>query len=360
MQDEYIEELIVRQLQGRLTDEETSRLRQWYDSSEDNRRAYRDYCVLLRAQQTEHDRQLFTADTGKAWQRTRQRLHRRARLVALRPWLRYAAVAIIAIAVGFTASWLTGTLGSAQHDTTVEVPAGAKTRITLPDGTTVWLNSSSRLTYNSTYGKGSRSVTLDGEAYFDVVKNKRSPFLVKAGETQVRVLGTRFDMKAYSHDERSRVTLLEGSLSVSTGRGDSPATVIKPGEQAILSSKSQSIRVRRVKAVDYALWTTPSTEKPQSVSATPNEQLPQMTEPVQSLRKTLLFDEESLTQIAADLERAFNIDIEIRGRIGQNVYYGDFRNDETLFQILDAITSEGDIQYEVADKKIIISRRNGR
>lgn len=359
MLNENQEDMILRQLQGRLTDEETALLRQWYDFSEENRKAYRDYCVLLMAQQTDKDRQIFTPDEAEAWLRTERRLLPRALTPRLRPWMRYAAVALIAVAAGFGTSRLATTIGQRTAETVIEVPAGAKTRVMLPDGTAVWLNAASRLSYSGAYGKSDRSITLNGEAYFDVTKNKRLPFEVKAGKTLVRVLGTRFDMKAYSTDERCRVTLLEGSLSVSTDGQGGQRTMIKPGEQAVITRGAASVSVHRVKAADYALWTTPTQEDPSAMNNATDDRLPQMTEPAQSIRKTLLFDEESLTQIANDLERAFNVDIEIQGNIGHGVYYGDFRNNETLFQILDAITSEGDILYEVTDNKITIRSAGG-
>lgn len=346
--------MILRQLQGKLTAKETEELRQWYDSSEQNRKAYADYCVLLRAQQTEHDRRLFTDFEDEAWHRVSRRMHPARLTPAARRWAGLAAAAVAALVVGFTAGHRLTTAGFKANETVVEVPDGAKTRIVLPDGTAVWLNAHSRMSYSAAFGKTDRNVTLDGEAYFDVTKNKSLPFEVQAAGTHVRVLGTRFDMKAYSTDERSRVTLLEGSLQVSADSENSPATTIKPGEQAVITRGSRSVSVRRVKASDYALWTTPATESPQQSAQPSDRRIAGLREPVQSVRRTLLFDEESLTQIAADLERAFNVDIKIEGNAGRGVYYGDFRNGETLFQILDAITSEGNISYEVKDNKIII------
>lgn len=354
MQKSNTEEMILRQLQGKLTAKETEELRQWYDASDQNRKAYADYCVLLRAQQTEHDRRLFTDFEDVAWHRVSRRMHpaRLTTAVMRRTWLAAAAVAVLV--VGFAAGRLATTITDTTRETVVEVPDGAKTRIVLPDGTAVWLNAHSRMSYSSKFGKTDRNVTLDGEAYFIVTKNKSLPFEVQAAGTHVRVLGTRFDMKAYSTDERSRVTLLEGSLQISVDASNSSATTIKPGEQAVITRGSRSVSVRRVKAAEYALWTTPATESPQQSAQPSDRRLTGLREPVQSVRRTLLFDEESLTQIAADLERAFNVDIKIEGNVGRGVYYGDFRNGETLFQILDAITSEGDISYEVRDNKIII------
>ena len=192
-----LEEMIVRQLSNNLTEQEAKELLNWYNTSEDNRKLYRDYCVLLKAQSVASDRRLFEKDNMRSWKRLKRRIQQRKISGFWLPVLRYASVAVVALLVGvglhmffYTTDTVTG--GGMQ----VTVPAGSKSQIVLPDGTAVWLNSGSKLSYTEDFGKNNRTVYLDGEGFFDVTKNKKIAFEVYAGETRIRVLGTQFNMKA--------------------------------------------------------------------------------------------------------------------------------------------------------------------
>lgn len=269
--------------------------------------------------------------------------------------LNYAAVALVAFFLGF---WiLQGLIPTVEtHFVSIVIPNGAKSKIVLPDGTVVWLNSGTRLSYGSDFGEKNRLVYMEGEGYFSVTKNKKLPFVIVSGKTHIQVLRTKFNMKAYPGDEQTRVTLLEGSLKV--GRGNiSEGVVIKPNQQAILKRGSPLIAVHDVKAIDYILWTSEKRENVAVIPDSHDKQLPLMKVPSASIRTTLLFDEVSLYQISRDLSRAFNVDIRMATPdIASRVYYGDFRSDEMLYQILDIITSSGDIHYEIRGNTIWICK----
>lgn len=96
----------------------------------------------------------------------------------------------------------------------VEVPDGAKSKITFPDGSIVWLNAGSKVKYDSNFAKASRKVELTGEGYFEVSKNKELPFVVSTGKLSVKVLGTKFNLKSYEEDSELKVTLKEGAVKV--------------------------------------------------------------------------------------------------------------------------------------------------
>lgn len=355
-----LEEMIVRQLDGNLSEKEAEELLGWYNSSEENRKRYRDCCILLKAQSVDRDKRLFAKDDNRAWERLKKRIRRRKTGVFRLSVVRYAAVAAVALLVGIGIHRLAGGAADASGSgLQVAVPAGSKSQIVLPDGTSVWLNSGSRLSYDGDFGKSNRIVRLDGEGFFDVAKNRKTAFEVYAGETRIRVLGTRFNMKAYSTDERKRVTLLNGSLSVSTDGVRHGETVLVPNEQAVIVKGSPDIQVRRVEAGDYALWTEPRKETLPAAEATADELLPQMHTPNRTMRNTLFFDEEPLSQIVRDLSRAYNVTIDLAcEEIASDIYYGDFRNEESLYEILDVITSAGDIYYEVRDNRIIINKKD--
>lgn len=351
-----LEEMIVRQLSNNLTEKEAEDLFHWCNESEENRKLYSDYCLLLKAQSIATDKRLFEKDKAHSWKRLKKRIQHNQITNLWIPILRYASVAVVALLIGMGGQLLLSNKG-ADAGIQIEVPAGSKSRVVLPDGTSVWLNSSSKLTYSSEFGKSNRTVYLDGEGFFDVTKNKKMAFEVYAGEARIRVLGTRFDMKAYSSDERKRVTLLEGSLSIATNTARSKERVIIPNEQAVIVKGSADIEVRQVEAKNYVSWTEPKKETLTALASPPDKLLPEMQVPNQSYRNTLFFDEEPLSQIVRDLSRAYNVIIELGSDdIATDIYYGDFRNEESIYEILDVITSSGDINYEVRDNKIIINK----
>lgn len=353
-----VEEMILRQLNNQLSKDELEELRAWYESSEENKKLYRDYSVILMGQAIASDKALFANKTEAAWKRTRKKMHKKREVSLFTPLLKYASVAAIALLIGVYAAQYLSSDPGIDDEILVEVPLGSKSKVQLPDGSSVWLNSGTRLTYTRSFGKTNRSVTLDGEGFFDIAKNKKMPFTVRAGETNIRVLGTQFNFKAYSDDERSRVTLLEGSLSVSLTADKETETLIVPNDQVVIDNKNSALEVRQVEAANYALWTEVKEESLAAVLYKQEDKnLPQMQLRNQTFRNVLLYDEETLSQIVKDLGRAFNVSIELADKeIANRVFYGDFRNEESLYEILDIITSSEDIIYQIKDNKITISQ----
>lgn len=132
----------------------------------------------------------------------------------------------------------------------ISTPKGGTYRITLPDGTSVWLNSASTLRYPSQFAGGERIVELIGEGYFSVAPNKNKPFKVMSEGQQIEVLGTVFNVSAYGDDESTKTTLVEGSVKLS---GDNAhAAVLRPGEQAVLTERG--FDVQHIDTVEFTAW----------------------------------------------------------------------------------------------------------
>ena len=148
-------------------------------------------------------------------------------------YMKYAAAVVLGIGVSLSTLYLTNqenlsTVGNYKLVTS----KGEKSYLQLPDGTRVWLNSCTTLEYAENYGHSNRSIYLDGEAYFEVSKNPKKPFRVKANGVTIRVLGTHFNVNAYAADSLVETTLLEGSVSVSNN-ANGKQMILKPNETAI-------------------------------------------------------------------------------------------------------------------------------
>lgn len=358
MSDLNVEELIFRQLKNSLSSEEERELLEWYRKSENNRKLYADYCILFKSREIESVKPYFEKNKEQAWRHFNYRLKNKQRISrgVIFNILRYAAVIIMAFSMGVATLWLL------QPETEelaqcIEIPLGSKSRITLPDGTKVWLNSGSTLIYQNGFGKNNRTLTLDGEGCFDVTKNKKLPFEVYSGDVKIKVLGTKFNLKSYSGDESAKITLLEGSLNVSMCKGAHREKTIVPNQQVVINKNSHQLVVKDVDALNYAMWTEAKKEDVATKSVIHDKKLPDMVVPNTTLRNILFFDEEPLNQIIRDLERAYNVSIELKEKnIGKEKFYGDFRNEETIYDILKVITMNSDLKYEVKNNKIIISK----
>ena len=134
----------------------------------------------------------------------------------------------------------------------IETPKGGRYQVLLPDGTKVWLNAGSKLTYPVSFrANSSRKVELTGEAYFEVAKNDRLPFIVKTVLQEVEVLGTHFNVMAYADEKSIRTTLLEGSVKVKTDRQQS---LLHPGQQADLNKENQHIHISNALKNKSVAW----------------------------------------------------------------------------------------------------------
>jgi ferric-dicitrate binding protein FerR (iron transport regulator) len=167
---------------------------------------------------------------------------------------RYAA-AILCLAIG---TWYAASLYFSGDRTgtvamqTLYVPAGQRLSLTLADGSVVWLNSRTKLTYPAGFNSNERHVTLEGEAWFDVAKDVRRPFIVSSGNVDVKVLGTSFNIYSYPEETISRVSLAEGSLQVYMHGGESMGIILTPNNEAVI--KGRQISVAKIPNQDYFLW----------------------------------------------------------------------------------------------------------
>lgn len=203
---------------------------------------------------------------------------------------------------------------------TIITPRGGEYRLQLPDGSLVWLNADSRLKYPTSFAtQKERVVELSGEAYFEVAHNRDQPFLVKAGTQTVQVLGTHFNVMAYSEEEASSTTLLEGSVKVSSGTNHK---TIKPGEQAVVAD---AITVNDADVDAVTAWKNGRT----------------------------YFKDADIKTIMRSLSRWYNIDVEYRGEPGKELFTGGISRKSKLSGLL-KILAAGDIHAKVENGKLVV------
>lgn len=130
-------------------------------------------------------------------------------------------------------------------------PKGGQYQVVLPDGTKVWLNAASRLKYPVAFTGSDRLVELEGEAYFETTKDAHKPFIVKAGDLKVQVLGTSFDIMAYKDEKHTHTTLISGAVKVAS---EKESKLLQPGQQAVMNTNAGNIGVNTVNTDEVIAW----------------------------------------------------------------------------------------------------------
>ena len=212
---------------------------------------------------------------------------------------------------------------------TLDVPYGKKFQLVLSDGTEVYLNSGSSLTYPVTfYDQGPRNVVLRGEAYFTVTSDSLRPFTVNTQFVDAKVLGTEFNISSYEEDEDLKVVLVEGSLSVSQNSTPvSDALMMRPNQLVSYSHANKELSQSNVDVGNYVAWKD----------------------------GILLFKNEDFYHIAKKLERHYDLSIVIKDiQVSKERYTGRFKT-ETIEEVLQAFQRIKSFDYSINDNNIKIT-----
>lgn len=231
------------------------------------------------------------------------------------------------------------------------VPAGAKTQLTLSDGSKVWLNGGSKLIYPSNFNAKTRDVQLDGEAYFDISENKSKPFIVHASSIQIKVLGTAFNVKSYSEDKTIETTLVRGLVEISGIKNslNTEPLLIKPNQKATFIKQNGNLSIGSKTNIQ-----APKENLKKIISIDVRQV---NTVPIISWKdKTLVFENATFEEIALKLERWFGVKINLlNDDLKDFKYKGRFNHNETIYQVLEVIKVTTPINYEVKNYEIYIN-----
>ena len=245
-------------------------------------------------------------------------------------WLSYAAAVALMVAVSYF-SFKRGqsNLEASFGDIVVEAPQGSRTQMTLPDGTKVWLNAGSKISYTQGFCIVNRLVMLVGEGYFEVAHNEQLPFRVSSKDLQVSVLGTKFNFRDYPTDAEAIVSLAEGKVALDNlVHSDKETIYLTPNQRAVMSKQTGKITIEDYNVSNAIQWTNGN----------------------------LIFDGEPLIDIIKDLERSYNVKITIAEKNLMTLrFYGDFvRQEQSLNEVLDALSATGKIHYKSEGRNITL------
>ncbi|MDP5202307.1 FecR family protein [Flavobacterium sp. DG2-3] len=205
---------------------------------------------------------------------------------------------------------------------TLSTPTGGQYNIVLADGTKVFLNAVSSIKYPTQFNGDQRIVELEGEAYFEVAKNKSKPFIVKSDHQTIEVLGTHFNVHAYANESAVKTTLLEGSVAVSS---KNQKAILKPGQQSSLTATASKISIKEVDTEAAIAWKN----------------------------GRFKFDNADLKTVMKQLERWYGIKTEYRGDVSDVRFNGGTFRNKNLSEVL-KVLELSDIKFKVEGKTIIV------
>lgn len=326
MENEHTE-LIIGYLQNNLTQEETDCFYNWVNESASNKELFFEIKAMYDA-----GLPLSTPlETSESWGRLlNKKKNSQSRRFNL--WYQistYAAVALLAVAISSMYFLFFHEEDNSLYSKYIGGDGLEADVVELPDGTHICLGSKTTFHYDKDYGKDKRIVYLEGEAYFDVAKQKDKPFIVKTKEQDIEALGTKFNVMAYPLDSLVVTTLSEGSVRLTSLNITYP-TILKPDQQLIYNRNTKKSYLQDVDAQQYSSWKT----------------------------GYYYFPQQSLQAILDRLSHVYGIQFTVNSEaLNKRTFTGTFYRGQSIKDIMDIINLSIPIRYKIDDHHVTISEK---
>jgi transmembrane sensor len=360
--------LITRVLTGEATVEEEAYLLKWIEESKSNQQLFFEMKDIWEASQAIND---VSIKSDESWERFRNQIEiieeekeAEKKSNKLMIFLKIAAIVIVT----FGLSWLSFSLIMPKPSLTAKneiiTPEGSKTKIVLPDGTKVWLNSRSNLTYYANYNNKNRDVQLSGEAYFEVVKNPNKPFIVKTGKIDIKAYGTTFNVKSYSTDRFVETTLINGLVIIEQTLTKKTLAILKPHQKSIVLKDNLILKdnlTPQLKNILKLAKQDISKDTEFKIDVNSNSLLVQSNTIPETAWKDqkLYFTSETFDEIAIKLERWYGVEIHLQSdELKNERFTGKFTHNEPLVKVLEAIKITTPITYTIQLNEVYINLKS--
>lgn len=316
-----VEALLPGYFAGKLSSEEKQQVEAWKNSSEGNRVLFEEYQKLWNSIGLLDEMEQI--DTLAALDNVNHEIEKvRGSHKFIRTFSRVAAILILPLLVyALVVTFNNKNYNGKVAWQTISTKSGMQGRVELPDGSHVLLNSNSEIQYPTSFANNIREVKLKGEAFFEVTKDARHPFIVNTGSMNVEVLGTTFNVTNYAGDKSLEVVLETGSVNLFAGSWENKTDIgkLKPGQRAVFDNAAKLVSINDVEVEKYLAWK----------------------------EGYVLFREDSMQEVAHRLERWFNVEIIIQDKeINDYLITAKFHQ-ETLSQVLELLKLSSRIEYSV-------------
>ena len=314
------DELLIAYFKGEVSDEEAQQITEWIEAKIEHQRYYQQLCRLFEVSYWIED---IPEQTEVAFPKKTKALPWKHYVIS---FMKVAAIFVLGFALHFFLNWQKTTHHELQHQ--IHVPTGQHVEIMLADGSKVWLNSGSTLTFPSKFNGKKRMVELDGEGFFEVKSDKEHPFIVSTSKYQVKAVGTSFNIYDYQDSPQFEAALLNGKVEVTTNAKKSSVVILTPNQRAALCQGV--LKVKPIENANNYLW-----------------------------RKGILYFNEPLLEGFDKLQEYYDIEFQIRNSsLTRKSPYctGKFRAKDGLEHIIRVLkeTNHFDYQIDYESKKIII------
>ena len=314
------DELLIAYFKGEVSDEEAQQITEWIEAKIEHQRYYQQLCRLFEVSYWIED---IPEQTEVAFPKKTKALPWKHYVIS---FMKVAAIFVPGFALHFFLNWQKTTHHELQHQ--IHVPTGQHVEIMLADGSKVWLNSGSTLTFPSKFNGKKRMVELDGEGFFEVKSDKEHPFIVSTSKYQVKAVGTSFNIYDYQDSPQFEAALLNGKVEVTTNAKKSSVVILTPNQRAALCQGV--LKVKPIENANNYLW-----------------------------RKGILYFNEPLLEVFDKLQEYYDIEFQIRNSsLTRKSPYctGKFRAKDGLEHIIRVLkeTNHFDYQIDYESKKIII------
>lgn len=221
----------------------------------------------------------------------------------------------------------TDAIKEVNRTNTLSTARGETYQVQLPDGSKVWLNAASSLTYSASLNREkTRQVVLQGEAYFEIARDKKRPFIVKTAKQQVEVLGTHFNVNSYSDEAFTATTLLEGSVRINTSTGAVANRVIRPGEQAVLATNG--LHISEVDIEEAVAWKNGK----------------------------FIFQQETIGTVMRKIARWYDVEVVYEADLKDKTFSGSMSRFENVSQVLRKIEMTDLVHFKVEGRRIVVMK----
>ncbi|MCC8034601.1 MAG: FecR domain-containing protein [Rikenellaceae bacterium] len=320
------EELLVAYLRGELDDSANKAVEKWYDVGEANRKKLGDLYYILFVSDRIHDAASINVERSLRELKGRMRAGRRKRI--RRTLFRFSAAAAVVILL-ISASMVTVSVsGRLEAPTVVTTQVGERSQVVLPDGTKVWLNSASSIEYSRPFPGRQKRIKMEGEAYFEARHDKKTPLVVSTGGLNIKVVGTKFNIRNDDNDHRVTTVLLEGAVAATTDRSDRSAVMMRPGHKLVYDMVTGAMQL-----VDD----------------------PMVSQSINWIDGRFAFENETFENIISEFKRYFNVDVRIMDEgIKKERFSGQFQAEDGIYYIMSVLQLTHKFTYKVVGNDIEI------
>ncbi len=325
-----IDVIIQKYVKGETSEEENLQLHQWIQQSSENKKRFFVEKDIWDSYGFHSDKKKYEVAPELEILKNRIEFRNAYRSIKLINVLKMAAMLVVVFGLGWSSQYISFLNKQQTAEITTQeitVPKGQVNQIFLADGTRIWINSGSRLTLPSIFATNERVVKLNGEAFFEVAKDKERPFMVEVNGQQIKVFGTSFNVRAYDNSNKIETTLKTGQIQLKAGN---QTKMLNPGEQSLFNKTEKKLVICKVDPTTFSSWKDGRFE----------------------------FQNEDLIEVFKVVERWYDVEITYDENSFKEMHFsGVIKRNKDTVHFLDLLNLTIPISYEIHGDKIKISAK---